>query len=265
MARNFGKHCHEIEFQVVFLDGKGVPHLHIESRIDRHFCPFCNFEFDQEKDCYEARSSSSSSSTASTTQKILKHCRRYHRDHHVFELQKRRENNDAKETIIARPLIWKSVEPEKVPGNYRFVRIRSRNHRLGRRKRQKMVLGAQDLTVVLTPAESKDVSVTPSLAATALQVRKSPILFGLVWIVQCSIWNPPFLTRNFIKTLFVSPAWRQYYHSRSRLPMQPGAWELDSDDESDNEWLDDIGQAVRIYTYITGRQNKIVLSGIPSG
>ena len=47
--------------------------------------------------------------------------------------------------------------------------------------------------------------------------------------------------------------------------MQPGAWELDSDDESDNEWLDDIGQAVRIYTYITGRQNKIVLSGIPSG
>ena len=105
----------------------------------------------------------------------------------MFELQKRRENNDAKETIIARPLIWKSVEPEKVPGNYRFVRIRSRNHRLGRRKRQKMVLGAQDLTVVLTPAESKDVSVTPSLAATALQVRKSPILFGLVWIVQCSI------------------------------------------------------------------------------
>ena len=31
--------------------------------------------------------------------------------------------------------------------------------------------------------------------------------------------------------------------------MQPGAWELDSDDESDNEWLDDIGQAVRIHLY----------------
>jgi len=42
------------------------------------------------------------------------------------------------------------------------------------------------------------------------------------------------------------PPKRQYYHSRSRLPMQPGGWVVDSDDESTGEWLDDLAQAVRI-------------------
>ena len=27
--------------------------------------------------------------------------------------------------------------------------------------------------------------------------------------------------------------------------MQPGEWAVDSDDESDSEWLDELGQAVR--------------------
>ena len=40
---------------------------------------------------------------------------------------------------------------------------------------------------------------------------------------------------------------RQYYHSRSRLLMQPGGWAIDSDDESDHEWLDELGQAVRFF------------------
>ena len=48
--------------------------------------------------------------------------------------------------------------------------------------------------------------------------------------------------------------WRQYYHSRSRIKMQPGGWEIDSDDESDNEWLDELGQAVR--TLMDGRIQK---------
>jgi hypothetical protein len=38
---------------------------------------------------------------------------------------------------------------------------------------------------------------------------------------------------------------RQYYHSRSRLPMAPGAWEIDSEDEfDDDEWLDDLAEGV---------------------
>ena len=38
---------------------------------------------------------------------------------------------------------------------------------------------------------------------------------------------------------------RQYYHSRSRVPMQPGEWAVDSDDESDCDWLNELGEAVR--------------------
>ncbi len=36
----------------------------------------------------------------------------------------------------------------------------------------------------------------------------------------------------------------QYYHSRSRLPMRVGDWDIDSDDESDNEWIDQWAQGV---------------------
>lgn len=43
------------------------------------------------------------------------------------------------------------------------------------------------------------------------------------------------------------PPVRQYYHSRSRLPMRTGDWEEDSDDESDDEWIDDLGRAVRFH------------------
>jgi hypothetical protein len=32
------------------------------------------------------------------------------------------------------------------------------------------------------------------------------------------------------------------------LQMQPGGWEVDSDDESDNEWLDELAQAVSTST-----------------
>jgi hypothetical protein len=37
----------------------------------------------------------------------------------------------------------------------------------------------------------------------------------------------------------------QYYHSRSRLPMRVEDWEVDSDDESDNDWVDALITGVR--------------------
>jgi hypothetical protein len=51
---------------------------------------------------------------------------------------------------------------------------------------------------------------------------------------------------------------RQYYHSRSRLPMRSGDWEVDSDDESQNEWLDELGQAVSVDMFaICGGEVKL--------
>lgn len=39
---------------------------------------------------------------------------------------------------------------------------------------------------------------------------------------------------------------RQYYHSRTNEPMQEGEWCLDSDDEEDDDWLHQMGEAVRL-------------------
>lgn len=47
----------------------------------------------------------------------------------------------------------------------------------------------------------------------------------------------------------------QYYHSRNRLPMRVGDWHVDSDDESDNEWIDQLGRGVRSclgYCFVQG-------------
>ena len=38
---------------------------------------------------------------------------------------------------------------------------------------------------------------------------------------------------------------RQYYHSRTNLPMLEGDWEMDSDDEPDEVWLHKMGEEVR--------------------
>lgn len=37
---------------------------------------------------------------------------------------------------------------------------------------------------------------------------------------------------------------RQYYHSRSRLPLNPEHLDADSDEESEDEWVDVHAQAV---------------------
>jgi hypothetical protein len=37
---------------------------------------------------------------------------------------------------------------------------------------------------------------------------------------------------------------RQYYHSRSNEPMLKGAWDVDSDDEEDEEWLTKMSEEV---------------------
>ncbi len=51
---------------------------------------------------------------------------------------------------------------------------------------------------------------------------------------------------------------RQSYQSRSSLPMRSGAWEVDSDDESQNEWLDELGQAVSVDMFaICGGEVKL--------
>ena len=39
---------------------------------------------------------------------------------------------------------------------------------------------------------------------------------------------------------------RQYYHSRTNEPMLDGEWGLDSDDEEDDDWLHQMGEAVRL-------------------
>ena len=39
---------------------------------------------------------------------------------------------------------------------------------------------------------------------------------------------------------------RQFYHSRSRLPLRVGDWDVDSDEESDNEWIDQWAQGVSL-------------------
>ena len=39
----------------------------------------------------------------------------------------------------------------------------------------------------------------------------------------------------------------QYYHTRSRLPMRVGDWEVDSEEESDNEWVDLWSSGVRFF------------------
>jgi hypothetical protein len=42
----------------------------------------------------------------------------------------------------------------------------------------------------------------------------------------------------------VPKAKRQYYHSRSRLPLNPEHLDVDSDEESEDEWMDIHAQAV---------------------
>jgi hypothetical protein len=42
----------------------------------------------------------------------------------------------------------------------------------------------------------------------------------------------------------VPRAKRQYYHSRSRLPLNPEHLDVDSDEESEDEWVDIHAQAV---------------------
>lgn len=39
---------------------------------------------------------------------------------------------------------------------------------------------------------------------------------------------------------------RQFYHSRSRLPIRVGDWDVDSDEESDNEWIDQWARGVSL-------------------
>jgi hypothetical protein len=40
---------------------------------------------------------------------------------------------------------------------------------------------------------------------------------------------------------------RQYYHSRSNEPMLKGAWDVDSDDEEDEEWLTKMSEEVCLH------------------
>ena len=39
---------------------------------------------------------------------------------------------------------------------------------------------------------------------------------------------------------------RQYYHSRTNVPMKENAWVYDSDDQSDDDWLHENSKEVRI-------------------
>ena len=38
---------------------------------------------------------------------------------------------------------------------------------------------------------------------------------------------------------------RQYYHSKHIIPMKTTEWDMDSDDESDDDWLHDTNKEVR--------------------
>jgi VEFS-Box of polycomb protein len=44
---------------------------------------------------------------------------------------------------------------------------------------------------------------------------------------------------------------RQYYHSRTNEPMLDRDWGLDSDDEEDDDWLHQMGEAVRLKTCLS--------------
>lgn len=53
-----------------------------------------------------------------------------------------------------------------------------------------------------------------------------------------------------------NPPIRQYYHSQSRLPMKPGEWDVDSDNELDG-WMNEYGKAVSITMIVSSGINLV--------
>ena len=127
----------------------------------------------------------------------------------------------------SKPLIWRDADPNTAD-DYKFVRVRGsgaggkKRHRHSRRRTRvpPELVSMDELSTITLPSSKKN---APSNNDSSSDKKKSAADAA---------------------SLAGSVPWRQYYHSRSRLPMQNGGWEIDSDDESDNGWLDDMGQAV---------------------
>ena len=195
----------------------------------------------------------------SCLRKLQKHLPRFHRDHHTFTFKASTTTTthtlSSKDDIrgvciVAVPTIAYLREKCKSAGHiprlkdgrdqFQFVRIRNeyvlgrtgyrtdrrmrkrrRHHHVRRYGRNEQRIGTRRAIEPLEPLPESQLWQQGSLP--------SP------WPVPESVTNPPSLK------LFR----RQFYHFRdTQLPMRPGDWEFDSEDESDNEWLEEYATGV---------------------
>ena len=199
----------------------------------------------------------------SCLRKLQKHLPRFHRDHHDFTFKTAtttRNTSTSKNDgikgvcIVAVPTVAYLREKCKKAGHvprlkdgrdqFQFVRVRNENVLLGRngfrssscrtrRRRQRSHLSHHYLG-------TNGQQIWARRAIEPLE----PLPDNQVW-QQGSLPNPWPIPESVTNPRTLKLFRRQYYHFRdTQLPMRPGDWEFDSEDESDNEWLEEYATGV---------------------
>eukprot|EP00934_Nitzschia_sp_Nitz4_P001379 Nitzschia sp. Nitz4//scaffold55_size114948//32775//33949//NITZ4_003891-RA/size114948-processed-gene-0.36-mRNA-1//1//CDS//3329554500//1379//frame0 len=167
---------------------------------------------------------------------ILKHFRRYHLDHHVF---RGRVSRNGKTVISAFPVRIQASQATPDKENFILIRRRAKTVERGGPMIRKR-LRKPWLPLGWDPRNGEIPEQVPNFEDTLSVARQ--------------------ISEKNVDGVSTFRAARQYYRTCSGIPMKRGDWEVDSDDESDDEFVGEGGQAAMISFDDVDEKEKLVLN-----